>query len=131
MPAPADPPLDENRAYMDEAARRALGEPARTVRVAEARPAQRRIRDLRATAAAATDDRPGPAGAATRLARRTAWLARDAHGRAHLETAAVLEGVEERLAAVEDALVELADLRAELRAELEALRALVRGDVRP
>ena len=101
-PATTAPALDETRAFMDELARRAQGEPPRPVRAAAPRGAERRIRELRALTAGATDERPGAAGKATRVARRTTWLARDAHSRAHLETAAVLEELEARLAAAED-----------------------------
>jgi uncharacterized protein YceH (UPF0502 family) len=113
-PVPTAPALDETRAYMDELARRAQGEPPRAVRAAAPRATERRIRELRALTAGATDERPGAAGKATRVARRTTWLARDAHSRAHLETAAVLEELEARLAAAEDEIRALTARLAEL-----------------
>lgn len=104
---PSDGTLDETRAYIHELGRRAAGEPPRPVSAPAPTGTAARVRELWGLSAGVTDDRAGLAGTLGRLLRRGRWLARDAHGRAHLETVAVVDELERRLADVERRLDEV------------------------
>ena len=98
---PVSDPDDEIHAYIDEVARRARGEAPRPVARAEITPTLQKAQALVDTAASVTDERAGTAGKLSRLFRRTTFLAKDAHGRSHVDAAELLVEMERRIASLE------------------------------